>query len=46
MFQLNYIMNIQIDNSVEKFIVSLECSTIAKVLKTIDLLEHFGYQLK
>ena len=30
----------------EKFIQSLEKSTIAKTLRTIDLLEKFGYDLK
>ena len=38
-------MNIDLDNSVEKFIASLEKATIAKVLRTIDLLEKFGHQL-
>jgi len=33
------------DNSLEKFIVSLEDSTIAKILHTIDLLEMFGHKL-
>lgn len=33
------------DDSVEKFIHSLEKSTIAKVLRTIDLLETFGSRL-
>ena len=33
------------DKVIEKFIASLEKSTIAKVLRTIDLLEAFGYQL-
>ncbi|NQU82769.1 MAG: type II toxin-antitoxin system RelE/ParE family toxin [Parcubacteria group bacterium] len=34
------------DNSLEKFIKSLEKSTIAKVLRAIDLLELFGHNLK
>ena len=33
------------DNSLEKFIESLENSTIAKILHTIDLLEMFGHKL-
>lgn len=33
------------DSGLEKFISSLEKSTIAKVLCTIDLLEHFGNHL-
>ena len=33
------------DDSVEKFIKSLEESTIAKVLRTIELLEEYGPQL-
>jgi len=33
------------DDSIEKFIKSLEKQTIAKVLHTIDLLEEFGHQL-
>ena len=33
------------DKVIEKFIASLEKSTIAKVLRTIDLLEAFGYLL-
>lgn len=33
------------DNNVETFITKLEKSTIAKVLRTIDLLEHFGNHL-
>jgi len=33
------------DESLEKFIKSLERPTIAKVLRTIDLLELFGYRL-
>lgn len=39
-------MQIQIfDSSVEKFIASLNKSTVAKVLRTIDLLEMFGPRL-
>lgn len=38
-------MQIHIDSKVEKFISSLEKQTIAKVLRTIDLLEKFGPQL-
>ncbi len=38
-------MHIQIDHDVEAFIASLEKPTIAKVLRTIDLLERFGRQL-
>ena len=33
------------DDSIEEFIESLEESTIAKALHTIDLLEEFGSQL-
>ena len=33
------------DNSLEKFIQSLEKSTIAKVLRVIDLLEKFNFKL-
>lgn len=33
------------DNSLEKFIQSLEKSTIAKILRIIDLLETFGPRL-
>ena len=33
------------DNSLEKFIQSLEKSTIAKVLRVIDLLEKFNFRL-
>lgn len=40
-------MQIQIfDNSLEKFIEGLEKATIAKVLRTIDLFEKFGRDLK
>lgn len=38
-------MDIQIDPEVEKFIHSLEKQTIAKTLRTIDLLERFGFNL-
>ena len=38
-------MEIRLNPGVEKFIVSLEDSTIAKLLRTIDLLERFGHQL-
>lgn len=38
-------MEIRFDYQVEKFVASLEKSTIAKVLRTIDLLERFGHQL-
>ncbi len=33
------------DNSIKQFILSLEKSTIAKTLRTIDLLEEFSYEL-
>ena len=33
------------DSDLEKFIKSLEKSTIAKVLRTVDLLEFFGNRL-
>ena len=33
------------DDSIEKFIQSLEKSTIAKVLRSIDLLAEFGHSL-
>ncbi len=33
------------DDSLEKFIFSLEEATIAKAFRTIDLLEKFGYKL-
>ena|SRR3989338_4385685 len=36
---------IHIDHGVEKFIESLEKETIAKVLRSIDLLEAFGPKL-
>ncbi|OGL65993.1 hypothetical protein A2753_02015 [Candidatus Uhrbacteria bacterium RIFCSPHIGHO2_01_FULL_47_11] len=38
-------MHIQLNHDVEVFIASLEKPTIAKVLRTIDLLERFGHQL-
>ena len=38
-------MQINIDTSVQKFIQSLEELTIAKILRTIDLLEKFGNKL-
>lgn len=38
-------MEICIESDVEKFIMALQKSTIAKVLRNIDLLERFGYQL-
>jgi phage-related protein len=38
-------MNVQINKEVEKFIRSLEKPIIAKVLRTIDLLEKFGHEL-
>lgn len=38
-------MKIETDKSIEKFIKSLERKTIAKVLRTIDLLEKFGSHL-
>ncbi len=39
-------MNIKFfDNTLENFIASLEKLTIAKVLRTIDLLEKFGHLL-
>lgn len=34
------------NNEIEKFIESLQDQTIAKVLRTFDLLEKFGNQLK
>lgn len=33
------------DDGVERFIYSLEKATIAKLLRTVDLLERFGYRL-
>lgn len=39
------IMEIRIGHTIEKFIEFLEKPTIAKVLRTIDLLEDFGPQL-
>lgn len=38
-------MNIHIDVSVEKFIYTLKKATIAKILRTINLLEQFEHQL-
>jgi len=38
-------MQIHVNSNVEKFIQSLEKQTIAKVLRTIDLLETFGHKL-
>lgn len=38
-------MTIKIDESVERFIYSLDKQTIAKVLRIIDLLDQFGPQL-
>jgi len=38
-------MNVKFFDKIEKFIDSLEESTIARVLRTIDLLEMFGHEL-
>ena len=38
-------MKIIVDEAVEKFIRSLEKTTIAKTLRTIDLLEKFAHRL-
>lgn len=38
-------MQIQTNDGIEKFIESLETKTIAKTLRTIDLLEKFGNRL-
>jgi len=38
-------MQVHSDPEIEKFIQSLQESTIAKIFKTIDLLEKFGYRL-
>lgn len=38
-------MQIHIDDDVQKFIEFLETQTIAKTLRTIDLLERFGNKL-
>ncbi|MFA5792579.1 MAG: type II toxin-antitoxin system RelE/ParE family toxin [Candidatus Gracilibacteria bacterium] len=38
-------MNIEMSHFVEKFILKLEKPTIAKVLRTVDLLEKFGNDL-
>jgi phage-related protein len=39
-------MEIRIDDSVENFIKQLEEATVAKVLRTVDLLEKFGHGLR
>jgi phage-related protein len=39
-------MEIRVDDCVEKFIKELEENAVAKVLRSIDLLEKFGYELK
>lgn len=39
-------MEIRIDDSVEKFIKKLEEVAVSKTLRSIDLLEKFGYELK
>ena len=39
-------MDIKVSNEVEKFIYSLDKIIIAKVLRTLDLLEKFGHQLR
>ena len=38
-------MKIYVDLNVERFILSLDKSTAAKVLRTVDLLEEFGNRL-
>lgn len=38
-------MEVRITNDVEKLIGSLQKKTVAKVLRTIDLLERFGHRL-
>ena len=38
-------MEVRVTKDVELFIASLEKQSIAKVLRTIDLLEHFGHRL-
>jgi phage-related protein len=38
-------MKIVIDKSIEKFILSLEKTTIAKLFRVIDLLQEFNYKL-
>ncbi len=44
--RINAYMEIKFfDNLLEKFISNLEKPTIAKILRTIDLLESFGQQL-
>lgn len=39
-------MELHINNNVEKFIKDLQENTIAKVLRSLDLLEKFGHELK
>ena len=39
-------MQIKLDSSVEKFISDLDKQIVAKVLRTIDLLEKFGPSLR
>lgn len=39
------VFQIQINQKVETFLSSLEKKAIAKTLRTIDLLEQFGYRL-
>ena len=34
------------NNDIQKFIKSLDKKTIARILRTLDLLEDFGYELK
>ena len=38
-------MQISVTKNVEKFISSLDDKTVAKVLRTVDLLEQFGNRL-
>ena len=38
-------MEIRVDANVEKFLTTLEKQTLAKVLRTVDLLEKFGHRL-
>lgn len=38
-------MEIKVAKEVELFVASLEKQSIAKVLRTVDLLEHFGNKL-
>ena len=40
-----FIMKVNSDTEIEEFISSLEAYTIAKALRTIDLLEEFGSSL-